>query len=146
MVVHMVALEILKLIVVFPESSCFQLKGFEDATNLCKLNEIFSKTGVNCQLSCFTKDLEKLIKCKSASGCICKKGIIRNPINRFAKVYLDCGNCEAKCSEDSKKQTCDNTECYSGCFCKPPNFKTDSITGNCVLKTSCPGELIKFTF
>ena len=183
-----------------PENSCFEFKGFEDAANLCKSNEVFSENGANCQLSCFTKDLGKLIKCRSASGCICKKGFTRNPINgrcipeswcplcptnkvwlpctkdsndkncgmcvckpgyvqyqdscikdcagrdcSNTEVYLDCGNCEENCSDDPKKKTCDITRCYSGCFCKS-GYKRNSITGNCVLKALCPGELIILTF
>lgn len=184
-----------------PENTCFQLKGFEEATNLCKSNEVFSENGANCQLSCFTKDLGALIKCSAASGCICKKGFIRNPINGRCipeswcpkcpknkewlpctkhmspgidcgfcvckpgyaqyhdscikdcaardcsknEVYLDCGNCEENCSDDPKKNVCDQTGCYSGCFCKS-GYKRDSITGNCVLKTLCPGELITLSF
>ena len=181
-----------------PESSCLQLRGFEDAPNLCKSNEVFSENGANCQLSCFTKDLGMLIKCRPASGCICKRGFIRNPINgrcipeswcpkcpqnkvwlpctkgskdncgicvckpgyveykdgcikdcagrdcSNTEVYSTCGNCEENCNDDDPKmKACDKTGCHSGCFCKS-GYKRDSITGNCVLKTLCPGELNTF--
>ncbi|CAO1441024.1 unnamed protein product [Diamesa tonsa] len=127
-----------------PESSCLQLKGFEDAPNLCKSNEVFSENGANCQLSCSTKDLGKLIKCRPASGCICKKGFIRNPINGRCipeswcpkcpqnKVWLPCtkgsqehcGLCVCKpgyveyidsCVKDCAGRDCSNTEVYSTC-------------------------------
>lgn len=61
----------------------------------CPTNEVYSKDGAGCQLSCSTQNIA--IKCMTRSGCKCRDGFIRDDIT---------GQCISKRSCSSKLTFC----------------------------------------
>ncbi|XP_073513669.1 serine protease inhibitor swm-1-like [Phyllobates terribilis] len=85
---------------------------------------------------------------KCVTGCVCKKGTVRNAKGKCVNVkdccsgntvYDKCGNNCGKTCEDAAHPNSPAmcaTVCSSGCFCKPGYVLNNS--GECVLPRHCP--------
>ncbi|KAJ6635855.1 Zonadhesin [Pseudolycoriella hygida] len=127
------------------------------APKLCtKRNEIYSKCGSACPLTCENYNKQLMCTLQCVEGCFCEKGHVRDgagncvlpadcPKGRCIQkneIYTTCGTaCPPTCGNYKNPPKACTKQCVIGCQCQD-GYVRNEADGSCVLPSKCPATQV----